>query len=117
MGAAVLPTDLSLVITMTAQNEDFTATRAGLVIDAWLTSVAGAGGDTVTVQRQALGAGAFNAVSSAMACADALGTIARTTLAAVAQDAIAATDVVRAAGSAVGTRGNVYIPVLFAALP
>lgn len=95
-----------------AQNEDYTATRPGDVVDVHLTSIAGMMGETITLQRQALGAGAFNAITGALACADALGTLARTALVAVAQDAVVATDVLRAAGSGATTRARTIIQFL-----
>jgi hypothetical protein len=81
-------------------NTDVSVTRPYKVLDAnCLCTASQTGGTTVvTVQRQALGAGSFNALSSAMACAT-ISNIARTTTVTVAERILAATDVIRAAMS------------------
>lgn len=83
------------------QNEDFVATRAFKVFDVSGVVVTQAA-TTTTAQRQALGAGAFNAISSALSDNAAAGTISRTTTLAAAQQTFAATDVLRFAGSGAG---------------
>jgi hypothetical protein len=114
--ATTIRANLYLEMKMTVQNEDYTITRPFTVADVHLATTTGAMGETVTVSRQALGAGMFNALSSAMACADSLGTLARSTLVAVAQKTLAITDVIRAAGSVATTRADVYVLVLPAAI-
>lgn len=49
-----------------ATNNDYTLTRAGVITDAWNHAQANQVGGTVQVFRQALGSGAFNAVTDAM---------------------------------------------------
>jgi hypothetical protein len=102
--------NLTLEQIMEAQTENFTVTRPFDVADIHLTSVAGAGGQTVTVSR-VVGTTVV-ALSSAMPCIEALGTVERTTLLAVAQDSFAVGDVFRSVGSATATRGRVIASIL-----
>lgn len=97
-----------------AQNEDWTANRPLRIYDA-IGIGATQGVTTTTVQRQALGAGAFVAVTDAMTDNVAPGTINRALSIAPAQDDVVATDVIRCAGSGVG-RQAVYIKVIPRAL-
>jgi hypothetical protein len=104
---------LILQITMTAQNEDFTAARPFDIIDCWTRTIAGAGGgDTTTLERQALGVGAFNAVSSTIVTANVANAVVRTVTLVDAQAHVVATDVIRAAGSAAATRAEVFVTIL-----
>jgi hypothetical protein len=101
--ATTIRANLYLEMKMTVQNEDYTITRPFTVADVHLATTTGAMGETVTVSRQALGAGMFNALSSAMACADSLGTLARSTLVAVAEAFTAA---------AIAVAVEVWMPLL-----
>lgn len=83
------------------QNEDFVAVRSFKIFDIVAIVVTQAA-TTTTAQRQALGAGAFNAVSNAMTDNAAAGTVTRAATLAPAEDDFAATDVLRFAGSGAG---------------
>jgi hypothetical protein len=91
---------------------DYDLIHPGQIADAhFVTSVGGA--FTVTLQRQAQGAGLFNAVSSALAAASS-GDVARTTSIVAAQATCAAGDVLRALVSAGGgvVRGSLFVTII-----
>lgn len=103
--ATAIRSTLAIQVTMEAQNEDYVTTRPYDVADIMLQTVAGGMGETVTVNNAGV------AVSSAMACADALGTIARSTVVAAATRTVASGATIRAAGSGANTRARVYLTV------
>jgi hypothetical protein len=79
-----------------ADPDDYVVTRGLRIYDVQgAVGTPSLGGTTTTLQRQALGAGAFNAVSSALASDGVAGTVVRTTLLVPAQVVLAPTDVLR----------------------
>ena len=107
---------LVLDYTMTAlvtENVDYTAVRPFVVIDVHNVCIASDAASTTGPQRQALGAGAFTAICTAVACAVA-GAVTRVTAGFVStQYVVATTDVVRmvftAANSTLNARAWVSI--------
>lgn len=75
-------------------NTDLTATRPFAIYETTVLPLAASAGSTAQISRQALGAGAFNTVTNAMAAAVA-GTLARTTTVTVAERTVSVTDVLR----------------------
>lgn len=99
-------------------NSDFVMSRPGDVIDALILPTVSDGGSTAQFSRQALGAGAFNTITNAMACA-ASGTVARTTTITVAERSFVSTDVIRlilTSGGAGTVTCKAYLHVLFTAI-
>jgi hypothetical protein len=82
-------------------NETYTAVRPFRIYD-FHGVVSTQAATTTTLQRQALGAGAFNAVSSALSDNAAAGTVARTTTLVPAEDDVAPTDVLSVTNSGAG---------------
>lgn len=109
---------LRLVITLAAAgngDSDVTMTRNLEVADISVlcTATDSGGNATLTLARQALGAGGFNALSSAMACTT-VNALARTTVITVAQQTLANTDVLRATIASAGggtANGKVYLDI------
>lgn len=100
-------------------NTDYTVTRPLVVSDAHtVCTAADSGGNaTMTVSRQALGSGGFNALSSAMNCFT-LNALTRTTVITVAESVLAATDVLRfAIASAGGGTANGRVWLTCASMP
>ncbi len=91
---------------------DYTLIHPGTIADAWFVTTTG-GAFTVTLRRQAQGAGAFNDVSSALSTA-AANDVARTVDIEAAQASCAAGDVLRALASAGGgaVRGYLYVTII-----
>lgn len=100
---------MALDYTMSAlvtENVDYTALRPFVVIDSHNVCIAADAGSSSGVQRQALGAGAFTAIHTAITCAVA-GAVTRVTVGFVAtQYVVAATDVVRCLFTAVNSTLN-----------
>lgn len=100
---------LVLDYTMTAlvtENVDYVALRPFVVIDHHNVCIAADAASTTGPQRQALGAGAFVAICTAVACAVA-GAVTRVTVGFVStQYVVAATDVVRMVFTAVNSTLN-----------
>lgn len=94
----------------TAVDDTYTAVRPFRVIDAF-GIVTNQVASTTTVQRQALGAGALNDVSSAITDNAAAGTLARTASVAPAQAAFVATDVMQFTSSGLG-RQRMFVEVI-----
>jgi hypothetical protein len=91
---------------------DYELIHPGIIADAWFVTTTGAA-FTITLQRQAQGAGAFAAVSSALSAA-AADDVARTVDIIAAQASCAAGDVLRALASAGGgaVRGYLYVTIV-----
>jgi hypothetical protein len=108
MPVAIRPV-LVLDYTMTAlitENVDYIATRPVVIIDSHNVCIAADAGSTSGVQRQALGAGGFTPVHTAIVCAVA-GAVTRVTAGFVStQYVVAATDVVRCLFTAVNSTLN-----------
>lgn len=89
-------------------NTDHTITRPFTVCDAWVIGTAVQAGGTIQASRQALGAGAFNTVTDAIACAavDAKSAAAVITQ---AQVNFAVSDVLRCVVAGVATNGRMFL--------
>lgn len=115
---------LALEITPTAVgngNSDFAVARPFRIYDCGVLCTITDGGGAATAQllRQALGAGAFNAITNAMACTTA-STVARTTTVTVAERDLVATDVLRLAltgGTGNGLLGTQSASMVVRVLP
>jgi hypothetical protein len=90
--------------------------RTGEIINAWAVATATSGGGTMTIQRQALGAGSFNAASGAITCAVSNALSFAGSLI-TAQTSCASTDVLRIVANGAADRGRVYIQFLAPVVP
>ena len=111
----VLILDLRPVAAVAASPEsvDFTATCPMVFFDANTVASATQGGGTAQPQRQALGAGGFNAMTNNAILLDTAGNVLRLGAAAtfaivVAQRTIAPTDVIRGVFTTNNANGNLY---------
>lgn len=109
MPVAIRPT-LTLDYTMTTvgvtENVNYTATRPMAVIDVHNACIVADAASTTGVLRQALGAGAFTAVCTALVCAVA-GVVTRVTVGYdIAQAVLVATDVLRVTFTATNSTLN-----------
>jgi hypothetical protein len=106
----VLLLDASPTAALTASptTVDFTATCPMNLVDCHAIATATQAAGTAQFQRQALGAGAFNAMTTAALAMDTVSALIRTTTIVAAERVIAATDVVRANFVTVGANGHVY---------
>ncbi len=89
---------------------DYELIHPGIIADAWFVTTTGAASN-VTLQRQAQGAGSFNAVSSALSTA-AANDVARTIDIMAAQASCAAGDVLRASAGDADIRGYLYVSIV-----
>lgn len=102
----VLALDYTMTTAGTTENVDYTAIRPFVVIDHHNVCITADAASTTGPQRQALGAGAFTAICTAVACAVA-GAVTRVTVGFVStQYVVAATDVVRMVFTATNTTLN-----------
>lgn len=116
-----MPIKVPLILDVTLDqagngNSDNVVTRPFSVIDVHniCTATDSGGNATLTVTRQALGAGGFNALSSAMNCFT-LNALTRTTVVTVAERTLSPTDVLRSTIASAGggtANGRVFIHVL-----
>lgn len=104
----ILDSRPSAAITASPTTVDFASTRAMGLIDVHTVATATQGGGTAQPQRQALGSGAFNAMTTAALACDTTSALTRTVTIVAAERTVAATDVIRANFVTVNTNGNLY---------
>jgi len=97
---------LDMTLSAPGTQTDFVVSRALTVEDITIAATATQAGGTIQLQRQALGAGAFNNVSNAIVC-DTAGVVTRAGTLANAEVAFASTDVARLAVAGAGTAGRI----------
>ena len=87
---------------------DYTATAPLVLTDCHTVATATQGAGTAQLQRQALGSGAFNAMTTAALAMDTTSNLIRTTTIVAAERTVAPTDVVRGNFVTVNTNGSLY---------
>lgn len=95
-------------LTASPTTVDFIATAPLAMIDAHTLATATQGSGTAQPQRQALGTGSFNNMTTAAIAMDTTSAITRTTTVVTAQNNVTPTDVVRANFVTVGANGHLY---------